>query len=186
MQQSYMSEKKDTKKQKKAGDTKKTKPSASKISSQQKVHDKLKKAQAEIVQMNDRLLRSAAELENVRKRAARDIEQIIKKANENLIRDILPVLDDFERSLKTSQQEDAQEEFCTGMTLIHQKLCSILRNYGLEPMESVGREFDVDLHDALLQVEKKGTPSNQVVEEHEKGYLLNGQVLRHTKVVVSK
>ena len=181
-----MSEKKDLKKQKKAGDTKQTKPGASKTSSQQKVYDKLKKAQAEIVQLNDRLLRAAAELENVRKRTERDIGQIIKKANENLIRDILPVLDDFERSLKTSQQEDAQEDIYTGMTLIHQKLCATLSNYGLKPMESVGSEFDVDLHDALLQVEKKGTPSNHVIEEHEKGYFLNGNVLRHAKVVVSK
>jgi molecular chaperone GrpE len=181
-----MADTKDPKKQNKTGDKKQLKPRAPTTSSQKKVQHQLKKAQAEIAQFNDQLLRSAAELGNVRKRAERDIAQIIKRANENLIRDILPVLDDFERSLKTSQQEVAQEEFYKGMGLIHQKLNSILIGYGLEPMESVGKEFDVDLHEAFLQIEKKGTPSDQVIEDHEKGYLLNGQVLRHAKVVVSK
>jgi molecular chaperone GrpE len=70
--------------------------------------------------------------------------------------------------------------------LIYQKLTAILRNRGLVPMESVGMAFDVERHDALLQVEKEGVPSGIVLEEHEKGYLLNRNVLRHAKVVVSK
>ena len=182
----HMGEKKDQKKTDKSGDKKQPKSKISKTSNQQKIREKLKKAEKEIVLLNDQLLRTAAELKNVRMRTERDISQIIQKANENLIRDILPVLDDYERSLKISQQGNGEEEFRKGMEMIYQKLLSVLTNYGLEPMESEGKAFDVDLHDAMIQIAKKGTPPDQVVEVHEKGYLLKGQVLRHAKVVVSK
>jgi molecular chaperone GrpE len=181
-----MTEKKNPKRSDKSGDKGKTKPKTTKISNQQRLQAKIKKAEAEIGQLKDRLLRSAAELKNVRMRTEREIAQIIQKANENLIRDLLPVLDDFERSLKTSEQREGQEEFLKGFELIHQKLLSVLAGYGLESMETTGAVFDVELHHALMQVEEKGTPPDQIVDVHEKGYLLKGQVLRHAKVVVSK
>ncbi len=147
---------------------------------------KLKKANKEIEELKERLLRRVAELDNYRKRTEREIANIIQNANENLIKDILPVVDDLERSLKISNSGEDDVEFRKGVELIYQKLMLILGKYGLEPMESVGTEFDVEKHDALLQISKKGTPAGVVVEEHEKGYLLNGRVLRHAKVVVSK
>jgi molecular chaperone GrpE len=101
------------------------------------------------------------------------------------LKTILPVLDDLERSLKSSSENDVSG-FRNGVELIYQKLFSILKNQGLTPMETVGQRFDVEKHDALLQVEKKGTEPGMVVEEYERGYLLNGQVLRHAKVTVSK
>ncbi len=136
--------------------------------------------------MKDRLLRTAAELDNFRKRTEREISRIVQNANERLIKDILPVIDDLERSLKLSQKGKNEKEFRSGVELIYQKLMSVLRSYGLEPMESENKEFDVQQHEALLQMEKEGTPPDMVVEEHGKGYLLNGKVLRHAKVVVSK
>ena len=150
----------------------------------QKCKEKLKKTEIELRQQREQLLRIAAELSNVRKRAEREKIQIIQNANEILIRQILPVLDDLERSLKTSSEEN--QEFRKGIELIMNKFFSILRSHGLEPMQAVGQPFDVGKHEAMMQVEKKDLPSDTVVEEPLKGYLLNGKVIRHARVVLSK
>ena len=136
--------------------------------------------------MKDQLLRTAAELDNYRKRTEREIAMIIQNANKELIINLLPVVDDLERSLKISQKETTAEDLHKGVELIYQKVMSLLQNQGLKPMESIGMPFDVDVHDALMQIEKKGADSNIIIEEHGKGYFLNDQVLRHAKVVVSK
>ena len=147
---------------------------------------KLKLAEKEIQTLKDQLLRSIAELDNYRKRTEREFSQIIQNANAELLKDVLSIVDDFDRSLKTTQENGSVAEFRKGIELIYQKLMTIIKKYGLEPMESIGTPFDVDRHDALLLVEKEGIESGKVIEEHEKGYLLNGQVLRHAKVIVSK
>jgi len=153
---------------------------------EEQLRKKLKAAQEEIERLQDRLLRTAAELDNYRKRTEREFAQVIHTANEAVIKDILSIIDDLERSLKSAPKEGKAKEFHRGIELIYQKLLSILGRYGLEPMDSMGKDFNVDQHDALLQVEKVDTPAGIVVEEHEKGYLLNGKVIRHAKVVVSK
>lgn len=147
---------------------------------------KLKEADGEIETLKDRLLRTAAELDNFRKRTEREISQVIQNANGELIRGILPIIDDLERSLKSTQNRGGGKEFRKGVELIYQKLMAVLRDYGLESMESMGKAFDVEQHDALLQIERKGASPGMVIEEHEKGYLFRGRVLRHAKVVVSK
>ena len=172
-----------TLKHKKGAERVKQKTSSKKTGEAQK---KLKAAEAEIESLKDRLLRTAAELDNIRKRTEREIAQIIRMANEGLIKDILPVVDDIERSLKTEPKTGKAKELHKGVDLIYQKLVSILEKYGLQSMESTGQAFDVDRHDAVLQVEAKDTPAGIVVEEHEKGYLLNDKVIRHAKVIVSK
>ena len=174
-----MSEKKTTQTQRKSTKT------ATKPTKENPLRKNLKEAEDQIQSLNDRLLRTAAELDNYRKRTEREIAHIIQNANEGLIKDLLPIIDDFERSLKTEKDSD-DKGFREGVYLIYQKLSSILQGWGLEPMISVDQPFDVDRHDALLQLEKKGKPSGVVIEEHEKGYLLNGRVLRHAKVLVSK
>lgn len=158
---------------------------ATKTSKETQLRKKLKEAEDRVHSLNDRILRTAAELDNYRKRTEREIAHIIQNANEGLIQDLLPILDDFERSLKMESSRN-DEGFREGVEMIYQKLFSTLRSRGLEAMVSVDQPFDVDRHDALLQVEKKGKPSGVVLEEHEKGYLLNGRVLRHAKVLVSK
>jgi molecular chaperone GrpE len=152
----------------------------------EKIQKRLKEAETEIETLKDQLLRTAAELDNFRKRTQREISQIIQNANERLIRDILSVIDDLERSLKIPKKKGEDKEFRKGIELIYQKLMTVLCNYGLESMESLNRPFDVERHDALLQIEKEGIPPGIVIEEHEKGYLLNGNVLRHARVLVSK
>jgi molecular chaperone GrpE len=162
--------------------SKKTPPSKKEV----QLRKKLDAAESEIHRLRDRLLRAAAELDNFRKRTEREIIHIINNANEGIIKDLLPIIDDVERSLKSAPKGGKGREFYKGVDLIYQKLMTVLGKYGLEPMESIGRDFDVDQHDALLQVAKEGIPSSTVVDEHEKGYLLNGKVIRHAKVVVSK
>jgi len=171
------------KKKKEVKKTQTTKKSRNK-SKEDQLKKKLKQAHEEIERLKDQLLRSAAEHDNFKKRTEREIAQIIQNANEKLIFDLLPVVDDIERSLKSNHQKE--EDLLSGIQLIQQKLMAVLTRAGVEPMESVGQPFDVDQHDALLQVEKKGMEPDIVVEEHERGYLLNGRVIRHAKVLVSK
>lgn len=159
---------------------------STKARSDSKLLKKFKAAEEEKHRLNDKLLRSLAELDNYRKRTDREKKQLVQNANQDLIRDLLPVLDDFERSLKTAPSTKEAAGFHRGVQMIYQKMMSILQSYGLEPVESAGDPFDVDRHDALLQVENDQFASGIIIEEHEKGYFLNGQVLRHAKVVVSK
>ena len=133
----------------------------------------------------DLYLRLAAEADNVKKRLIRETAQSVLFANAELIKTILPVIDDLERSLKYSN-DTSPDEFRTGVELIHKKILSILSGAGLEALDAVGKPFDVDEHDALLQVEKEGVGPGVVLEEHEKGYRFHGKVIRHAKVVVSK
>ena len=171
-----------SKKQKKEG----TKLQQSKKikSKEEQLKKKLGLAREETQKFKDQLLRTAAEHDNYKKRTEREVAQIIQKANEKLILELLPVVDDMERSLKSNHQND--EDILSGVKLIQQKLMTVLTNAGVEPLESIGQSFDVDKHDALLQIEKKSVDPDIVVEEHEKGYLLNGRVIRHAKVIVSK
>jgi molecular chaperone GrpE len=144
----------------------------------------LEKAQEVNEALKDRLLRTVAELDNALKRTEREKAALIRTANEELIKAILPILDDFDRSLKSYSEIDP-DGFRNGIELIRQKLDSVLKSRGLTRMESIGQTFNVDEHEAILQSEKKGVPPNVIIEEFERGYLLNGHVLRHAKVRVS-
>jgi molecular chaperone GrpE len=136
-------------------------------------------------ELKDRWIRTAAEMENLRKRTERERVQWIQSANADLLKAILPIGDDLERSLQTSAESDSAA-FRSGVEMIAQKLNALLKSRGVTLMESGGLPFDVNQHDALLHAEREGVPPGVVLEEYEKGYLLNGQVLRHAKVVVSK
>ncbi|MBN2030465.1 nucleotide exchange factor GrpE [bacterium] len=151
-----------------------------------RLRKKLKEAKQEISVLKDRLLRTAAEMDNYRKRTEREISQLIESANSGIVKELLPVIDDLERSLNSTHDEVTAKEFRKGIELIYQKLISILRSYGLKKIESLNTPFDVELHDALMQVEKKGVQSGLIIEEHEKGYYFKDKVLRHAKVIVSK
>jgi molecular chaperone GrpE len=144
----------------------------------------LQKLQEENEGLRERLLRTAAELDNVLKRTEREKFNFIQSANAELLKSILPIMDDLDRSLKSFNETDPVG-FRNGVELIQQKLISILKSKGLTEMETVGQTFDVDKHEALMQSKLEGDPPNKVVEEFEKGYLLNGLVLRHAKVMVS-
>lgn len=133
----------------------------------------------------DRYLRAVADLDNFRKRAARDKADTIKYAKEDLIKDILPFLDSLDRALKHKDSTDAQA-FKDGIALIQDQLLCCLKKHGVERIESVGAVFDPNFHEALMRVDSADHQDNQVVSEMEKGYLLNGRLIRPSRVCVCK
>lgn len=139
-------------------------------------------------QYKDQLLRKAADFENYKKRIENDYANLVKFANEELLEKLLPVLDDFERSLKVKKSEDStvdNESIIKGVELIFSKFKRILELQGVKSMEVIGQPFDPHLHDALLQIQTDEYPPHTVVQEVEKGYMLHDKVLRHAKVIVS-
>ncbi len=146
---------------------------------------KLAEAEKQAAYYKDLLLRKAAEFENYKKRVENDSALIVRYANEDLITEILPILDDFERSLKLTKDQKDFETFYKGVELIYQKLLKILEFQGVKPLETVGKEFNVEYHDAVLQIPKADVPPHTVIEEVEKGYTLHDKVIRHAKVIVS-
>ena len=133
----------------------------------------------------ERYLRALAELDNYKKRAARDKAEIIKYGKEDLIKDILPFLDSLDRALAHTDAGDAQT-FKDGIVLIQDQLLCCLKKHGVERIESVGSDFDPNFHEALMQMESADHQDNQVVSEMEKGYLLNGRLIRPSRVCVCK
>jgi molecular chaperone GrpE len=141
--------------------------------------------QKQVDQYKDLLLRKAAEFDNFKRRAENETSNIVKYATESLIEDLLPVVDDFERSLKHVKEIAESDPLMKGIELIYQKLVKLLEGRGVKSFETVGKGFSVDYHDALMQQPSKDVPPHTVIEEVEKGYMLNDKVIRHAKVIVS-
>ncbi|HHM23718.1 MAG TPA: nucleotide exchange factor GrpE [Bacteroidetes bacterium] len=150
------------------------------------LEEQIAKLEAEKAALAEKYLRLAAEFDNFKKLAAREIENRIRAANEELIVDLLPVLDNLERTLDNIPDKKEFKPLKEGIELVYKEFKKVLSKYGLEEIDSVGKEFDYDLHEAIMMVEDKDKPSNTVVQEHQKGYKLNGKVIRHAKVVVNK
>jgi molecular chaperone GrpE len=142
-----------------------------------------KKSDALVEQYKEKWLRLNAEFENYKKRTLREKSELIKTAGQEVIISLLPVLDDFERALKNAGPDDKTQE---GIRLIYQKLKNMLEQKGLKPMEATGEDFDTDLHEAITSVKAEEEMKGKVVEEMEKGYFLNGKVIRHAKVIVGE
>ncbi len=146
---------------------------------------KLAEAEKQAEMYKDLMYRKAAEFENYRKRAESESASIVKFANESLISELLPVLDDFERSIKAAKTSKDFDSLYRGIELIYQKLVKNLEKRGVKSFETVGKEFDVAFHDALLQIPREDVAPHTVLEEVEKGYTLHDKVIRHAKVIVS-
>ncbi len=151
-----------------------------------KQQNDLKKIKEENAHLKDQLLRKVAEFDNYRKRTEREFLDRIQNANEILITELLPVLDDFERSLEHAQDAENKEVLVEGFELIYKKMDSILEKKGLKPIEAIGHEFDPEKHDALMQIDSDSHESGVVLEQHLKGYYLNDKVIRHSQVLVAK
>jgi molecular chaperone GrpE len=147
---------------------------------------KLEEKEKEAKENYDRLLRTAADFENYKKRAAREKEDWTKFANEDLIRAILPFIDNLERAVNHAQKVVDAGVLIEGVRLTLQQLLQALNKFGLSSFESVGKPFDPAIHEAMLVVETDKHEPNQVVEEFQKGYLLNDRLLRPATVSVSK
>ncbi len=134
----------------------------------------------------DRFLRVAADLENYKKRAAREKEDYLKFANEDLIKAILPVIDNLERAVNHSEKAVDLQSLVAGVKLTIQQLLQSLNKFGLSSIESVGKPFDPAVHEAMMVVATDQHEPNQVVEEFHKGYLLHDRLIRPAGVSVSK
>ena len=141
--------------------------------------------QRQLDQAKDLLLRKAAEFENYKRRTESEFALIAQRATEEAVRGILPVLDDLERSLKAARTATDPASIVKGVELIAAKLMKVLDAAGVRAFDTVGTEFNVERHDALMMVPRGDVPPHTVVEEVEKGYMLNDRVIRHAKVVVS-
>ncbi len=147
---------------------------------------KLEEKEKEIKEHHDRLLRLAADFENYKKRAARDKEDWTKFANEDVLRAILPFIDNLERAVNHAQKIVDTGVLIEGVRLTLQQILQSLNKFGLSSFQSVGKPFDPTVHEAMLVVETDQHEPNQVVEEFQKGYLLNDRLLRPATVSVSK
>jgi molecular chaperone GrpE len=136
----------------------------------------------------ERLLRTAADFENFKKRAAREKQDAIKYANEALIQQLLPVLDNFDMALATAQTSPADnaQSLQAGIAMICQQLKNALAESGLEPVDALGQEFDPNWHEAVSQTETDEVPEGHVVQQLRKGYKLRDRLLRPASVVVAK
>jgi len=137
---------------------------------------------AEKADLQDRLLRQRAEFDNYRRRADRERSDYLQYAAMELVRDILPALDDFERAL---QHETADQEYAKGVELIYQRLAEILKKLGLEAVETAGRRFDPNLHQAVQRVETEEVEDQTIMDEFQKGYNFRGKLLRPAMVKVA-
>jgi molecular chaperone GrpE len=175
--------------------TKKKKTTAAEAPEQQAASDQAPEPQAEaggedlaaqVAELKDRALRQAAELENYKKRTEREKAEFFKRANEGLVKDLLPVLDNLERALESASESPQADNLVQGVEMVHAELLKILERHGLEPMEALGQPFDPELHEAMMQQENPELEDNTVMAEAQKGYLFHGRLLRPAMVVVSK
>lgn len=147
---------------------------------------RLQEKEKEAAENYDKYVRAVAEMENYKKRAVRDRADSLKYGQENLIRDILPLVDNLDRAMEHACNSNDFEAFKAGLQLIQNQLSGCLGKQGVEPIQAIGLDFDPNVHQAVLQVESPEHGHNQVVEEFEKGYLLNGRLLRPSKVSVCR
>jgi molecular chaperone GrpE len=136
----------------------------------------------EKAELNDRLLRARAEFDNARRRAERERSDYLQYAGTDLVRNLLPVLDDFERALKV---ETADKDYAKGIELIYQRFYDSLKKLGLEPIETAGQQFDPNHHEAVQRVETEDSKDQAILEEFQKGYNFKGKLLRPAWVKVA-
>lgn len=158
---------------------------AESISESVESFEKVNELESKIIELQDLLLRKAAEFENYKRRTENDQMNLLSYAAESFIIKLLPVVDDFERSLKHINDAKDAGSIRDGIKFMYDKLLKILNDQGVKKMEVVGKPFSVAFHDALMQRIDNSVPPHTVVEEIEPGYLYKDKVIRHAKVIVS-
>lgn len=143
------------------------------------------KLKAEVATLNDKFVRLYAEFDNFKRRTQKERSELLKTANKEVIVAMLPVLDDFARADKALENVTDAAVLKDGMAIIQHKLKTILTQKGLTPMEAIGKNFDADIHEAITSIPSP-TPNDKgkVIDEMEKGYLLNDKVVRFAKVII--
>lgn len=154
---------------------------------EEKLQKELDEANEKIAMLEDRYLRQIAEFDNYRKRTMKEKAELIKNGGERTIEAILPVLDDFERALSNMAKDENAAEAMKGVELIYNKFTSILKQNGLQKIETEGADFDTDYHEAIAMVPAfEENQKGKVLDCIQSGYMLNDKVIRHAKVAVGE
>lgn len=170
------------------GDTSETgeeQPAKKIFKKQSKADKKLEGYKDQIAQLEDKVKRQLAEFENFRNRTEKEKQAMFETGAKSVIEKILPVVDNFERGLATVPEDKQEDPFVDGMNRIYKQMLAELENIGVKPIETVGREFDPNLHNAVMQVENEEYESGVIVQELQKGYTYRDSVVRHSMVSVN-
>ncbi|WP_164848512.1 nucleotide exchange factor GrpE [Halobacteriovorax sp. HLS] len=130
----------------------------------------------------------AAEMENLRKRNERETQNLLKYGNEKILSSLLDVVDNLDRTLQAivNDEDEKIKNIAVGINMVSTQMTDVLKNNGLEEIESVGKTFDPKFHEALAQQPAEGVKDDEIISEYQKGYILNGRLLRAAKVVIAK
>jgi molecular chaperone GrpE len=150
------------------------------------LEDKVKALEQELNQYKELALRKAAEFENYKRRTENDQLNLLKYAAESVIVKLLPTIDDLERSLEHMTEETDVQKIKEGIQLVYNKLIKTLDEQGVKKIESIGKPFSVEFHEALMQRADDSVPPHTVIDELETGYMYKDRVIRHAKVIVSE
>jgi len=159
----------------------------SKSSKKDKQAERIEELELELAESKDKFLRLFAEFDNFKKRTAKERIDFRATAGMDTLQAFLPVMDDFDRAKKVAEDDGTDEVFTEGVTLVYQKLKSVLTSKGIKVMESTGEAFDPELHEAITEIpapteEMKG----KIIDTIEQGYMLNDKIIRYARVVVGK
>jgi len=148
--------------------------------------ERLEKLEEQAEHYRDQALRSQAEAENIRRRATRDVENAHKFALEKFAAELLPVLDSLEKAVEVAAESEGAESIAEGVELSLKLFLSVLEKHGIERIDPTGEPFDPQVHEAMTMVPSEHAEPNSVLEVMQRGYLLNGRVVRAAKVVVAR
>lgn len=147
--------------------------------------EKKDKKDEQIAELTDKVKRQLAEFENFRNRTEKEKSQMYTVGARDVVEKILPVVDNFERGLKSIPEEEKESPVASGMEMIYKQLMTVLTDLGVTPIEAIGQEFDPNLHNAVMHVENEELGENIVAEEFQKGYKYKDAILRHSMVSVA-
>ena len=163
------------------GEKKKLKKAEAEIAELKKA---LEAKEAEAAELNDKYMRLFAEFDNFRKRTEKEKAAMFEVGAKNIIEKILPIVDNFERGLATLTEEEKAQPFADGMDKVYKQLMKALEEAGVTPIEAVGKEFDPNLHNAVMHGEDENLGENIIAEEYQKGYMYRESVVRYSMVKV--
>ena len=157
------------------------------LTAEEKLQKELDEANEKVATLEDKYLRQVAEFDNYRKRTIKEKAEIIKNGGERAIESILPVLDDFERALSNMAKDENAAEIMTGVELIYNKFVGILKQNGLQKIETEGADFNTDFHEAIAMIPAPNESlKGKILDCVQAGYTLNEKVIRHAKVAVGE
>ena len=151
-----------------------------------KPSEELEKLKTENAELKDTFLRKVAEFENYKRRTDNEQANLLKYSGEHIITSLLPVIDDFERSLKHIKDAKDVNTVYDGLKIVFDKLMKTLNEQGISKIVAVDKQFDVEFHEAIMQKREEGVKPHTVLDEIETGYIYKDRVIRHSKVIVSE